>query len=268
MTRFLALFTLVILVGCLADQKGKQNTSPTVNVTVPESKAAPDLNGFRQETDAKIKASAESNQNQLTGALNVAFSRLSDEITGVKATFSTWVNTVTELRVSAENNMKAVARLDTTVTGVAAVAADTQIRVQAIGDVNTRIDKLETKLEANTAAAAAAQVGYQNKFDQKIEDIKATAGRDVLQNFFPKEAADTVIRSAEIMAGIISILCILASTVISLAYKYARQREVLRTQEEREERKQTHEVLLQVIAMLPEGSSADVHKLLATVKKP
>jgi hypothetical protein len=118
----------------------------------------------------------------------------------------------------------------------------------ALTDIRVSLGKIDTRLDANLNA----QVGIGNKLD----NINSSAGRDV--NMLPASAVKVITTTAYVFAGIITTLCALASTVISLAYRNSRTREAERARTERDERQRTYNLLIKALAYTPETKAKDI----------
>ena len=120
-------------------------------------------------------------------------------------------------------------------------------------------------IKAQLAAQAGAQAGWNNKLENLQETITASAGRDV--NMLPKTAVDLLEYNLWAMVAIITTLCGLASTAITLSFRASRKREAERTAIEREERKDTANLLYKVLSMIPEQHRASVSKDIDALKR-
>jgi hypothetical protein len=109
--------------------------------------------------------------------------------------------------------------------------------------LNTKIDRLETQLKAELSATANAHLELGKKIETKLEQWQASAGRDV--NMLPQAAVDVMITTAQLFAGIITTLCGVAATTISVMARNSRKRAEQRALIEREEKKQLFDLLRQ-----------------------
>jgi hypothetical protein len=268
-----SLCALLWLSGCIASQRAGnnapevKNNAPVINLPPPQSV---DTKGVTEEIKREILASSNTTQNQLTGLLNASVSKLADKLNGVEANIKELVKIEANMNNTANAEIRA--KVDTALTATAVMNAEMKnivevsskmeaaftTQVKALSDIHVKLGSIDT----NMANAANAQVGANNRFDQKMqtlhETITASAGRDV--NMLPRSAVDLLQYNLWAFVTIFSILAGVATIVVGRAYKNAREREVLRTQAERDERKRVTNLLYKVLAMLPEKDAADVSR--------
>ena len=173
-----------------------------------------------------VETSANSTQNSLSGLVNASISKLAERVVGLEAKIEKVVGLETKID-SLQNNLTA------------------SFKASANAELNNRIDRLETQLTANLNASAQANLEINRKMETRLENLNATAGRDV--NMLPQAAVDVMISTAQTFAGIIATLCGLASSVVVVMARNSRKRADARALTEREERKQMYELLQQVI---------------------
>jgi len=139
-------------------------------------------------------ASNNSNQNVVNGMIATSISKLAEQVVGLKAN----LNNLIELNTR----------------------------------INTRVDKLvelNAKITASVDADTTAMLGLRNELDIRFEHITATAGRDV--NMLPQAAVDLMMTQVYVIAGIISTVCALASTIVGLCLRNSRKRADIRARE-------------------------------------
>lgn len=215
--------------GCsIRDNSTRPVDQPViVEKPIPDSATVAKVEQIKQT----VETSANNTQNTLSGLVNASISKLAERVTGIDAK----VDRVTGF----ETEIKEIAALKLQLRDLSA-----QIDLRA--EFNSRIDKLETKIQLgiNANAQATAEIG--KKVETKLENIQATAGRDV--NMLPQAAVDVIVSNSQIFAGVIAGLCSLAATVVSVLARNSRKRADARAQLEREERKQMYDLLQQFIS--------------------
>jgi hypothetical protein len=254
---FIALCLLLLLSGCIKGQEidsRQENTviqkPPVVNVNVPKAEVV-DLDAVKREISTEIQTSSNNTSNQLSGLVNASVSKLAEKVTGLEAS------------ISANMTNTAVANLKSEVQASAAIVTSLRADIRNSIDVNTKLDATLTainqmslsvgKIETQMTAAAAAQVGLENSFEQKLETINTTVktGRDSNINYLPQAAVDIMLAQIEaanengrsqnrlwmyIMGGIFTAV----TTIAGYAYRNARLRE-----------QGTAKLLMQALAQLP-----------------
>lgn len=245
MRKALIFLMLAFLAGCIGDQHSGDN-APVIRqdppvINVPPSQTV-DSKGITEDIKREITASSNATANQLTGLVNASVSKLAEKVTGIEANLSDLVRVSAKLEAKMEVTAEMKVRLDAAMTATADLKAEMQNIVTATASMDNRL-KILTDIKNEMANAASAQVGLNNKFEQKLEHLEetitATAGRDV--NMLPKTAVDLIQYNLWAMVAIITTLCSVASTAIALAYRSARKRE-----------QATANLLLKAMSMIPE----------------
>jgi vacuolar-type H+-ATPase subunit I/STV1 len=258
----LSILLVVLLAGCVADQKGQitQPIAPPVINIPPVQKL--DTAELRQGIKDDIVASSNATANQMTGAVNASVSKLAEKITGLEANISSVINASAnlnatasaELRAKLEASLNAVVELRTELKMVnefnSKIEAKMSVDANLVRELQSRIDSLNATLSAKMDVQANAQAGLYNKLDTRLENINNTAGRDV--NYFPQAAVEIIIA----ILGVVTI-------AIGWIGRNARLREKLRTDDERNERKILSDLLMETLAMLPESKAKDIRDLRA-----
>lgn len=257
----------LILSGCIADQRtdqkgGEANTSgPTINI--PPAQTV-DTEKLEKNIGDKIIASSNTTQNQLAGLLTTSVSKVGERVTGLEANLSELIKLNATMNNTAQVEVKA--KLDATISLTTQLKAEMnnmvnisnkiEAHLTALTDIKVELGKINTQ--------AQGQVGWNNKLENKIEDIKqtftSTAGRDV--NNLPKQAVDIIIGSWEFFAILISILCGAATTIISYSYKLARERSDSAAKLERQSHQNTYKLLLSAISHCPLNKQEEIKKAL------
>jgi len=265
----------LILTGCeLTGQKnqGRQENPvdqrPVVNVEAPKlltseqvkDQLATQLDSTKKDIRQEILTSTNSTQNQMQGLLNASVSKIADQVKGVEA------NIKDLLTINNTANIEVKNKLENTITAVNTMKAELTTTLQMVNQVNAQLSvvndmKLQLeKLNAQAAASASAQVGWNNKYEQKLQNITETisnsAGRDV--NYLPKEAVQIMLDRERTFTYFIGGILALATTIISMSYKFARQREAGRRQVEVTERRETYGLVMKLLAMVSNKKSSDV----------
>jgi predicted nuclease with TOPRIM domain len=250
---------LVFLTGCIGDQHSGDN-SPVIRqdppvINVPPSQTV-DSKGITDDIKREITTSSNATANQLTGLVNASVSKLAEKVNGIEANLSDLVKVSAKLEAKLEVTNELKARLDAAVTATADLKAEMQNIVTTTASMDNRL-KILTDIKNEMANAASAQVGLNNKFEQKLEHLEetitATAGRDV--NMLPKTAVDLIQYNLWAMITIITTLCGVASTTIAMAYRSARKRE-----------QATSNLLLKVLSMVPEQHRETVSREIDAAK--
>jgi hypothetical protein len=264
----------MILTGCITGQRndGRQESPvdqrPVVNVESPKlltseqvkDQLATQLDATKKDIRQEILTSTNSTQNQMQGLLNASVSKIADQVKGVEA------NLKDLLTINNTANIEVKNKLENTITAVNQMKAELNTTIQAVNQMSVQLQvvnemKLQLeKLNAQAAASASAQIGWNNKYEQKLENITETisnsAGRDV--NYLPKEAVQIMLDRERTFTYFIGGILALATTIISFAYKFARQREAGRRQEEVVERKETYGLVMKLLAMVSNKRSPDI----------
>lgn len=240
----LFLLLSLLLPGCIADQANRQNnTAPQVGpiINIPTSKVLAEADLIKEREDIKstlrqeILASSNNTQNQLSGLVNASVSKLAEQVKGVEAN---WHNQATLTAKIAE-------QLSNTMTASAELKAELKVQMQANLDARLQIEKMQTQL--------GVQAGVLNRMETTTNDLRA--GRDV--NYVPKELVEITAERERTFTYIIGGIMTLISIAIGWIGRNAREREKLRSEEERRERQQTQELLLHVLSLLPEAKAAE-----------
>ena len=217
-------------------------------------------NTSNQTATSSLSADAAGSTVGFASAQSAEFtqSAVVDRIRSDSSTQSSAFTQVTDVMYirGVDSNQTATSTLDASVTRIQQGAASfdtvaSQLTAAAkIGDffvacdivasqtavVNITASATSTQSSAFTQNANAnAQVGFNNNFEQKLEKMNANAGRDV--NMFPKQAVYTILIAIISFVLIFLLLGIVSVIVITNSYRSSRQREMDRTNMEREEKK-------------------------------
>jgi len=242
-----ALALFLALSGCRLQQE---------NPVVQEDKISPkveEVKGKIDHLEQVVNTSSNSTQNQLGGLVNTSISKLAEKVTGVEAKvdrvvgFETSVGKITGL----EAKLDKVVGFETRIDKIAGV----EMKADKITGVESKIDRLTgldakiDKLEASLRVELKNSLEIAGRTENDIKALKATAGRDVNTDYFPKEAVAVMQNQNRMFIAIIGSLCALASTVISVFARNSRLRAEQRAKEEREERQQQFELLKRVLKL-------------------
>lgn len=271
--RMILVLALLTLTGCITGQKNRQEGG-TVTAIPPKitdwllqqsdrEKFNTELEGQKEELQKQITASSNATQAQLSGLLNASVSKLGEKVTGVEARVSELVKLNATMNNTASAELKtSLDKVNAEITGIKAqmtnivslqnnmkaeLSAITEIRAQlsAVADIKLQLGKVTADVEA--------QAGVNNSIDKKIEDIKQTfvssAGRDV--NMLPKQAVDIITDSWRNFGIIIGLLLGAATTIISLSFKYARQRAEKRFEIEKQTKENAYKLLHDALIEIP-----------------
>lgn len=250
---------LLVLSGCALQENksGNDNSpviqpAPVVNLNVPPV-ATEDIKAevrrSRDEVKAEIQTSSNNTQSNMSGLVNASVSKLGEKVTGVEAKV--------EASATATANLSAKvtgieSKIDSTIVATANLNTKVDSNVQAVAKIDARIEATLTMLnEMNVNIGklnAIGQVGIGNKLEQIEEHVANAAGRDV--NYLPKQAV-------ELMIGIISALCGLATTVVMVLGRNARLREHQEAERERENVKYWQSVAMKAIGELDPSKSRE-----------
>lgn len=272
--RAIPLLALIFLASCgIAEQRGQQESGPQpITIHVPEAPKGPDVDAVRKEFKGDVEnarkemknditANAANANSQMTGLVNTSAAQLTNKFTGLEAELRDLVHVSTtanatanvEFNTKLQSAIKVLDDLKIDVKNTVNLVTQLQIKVTGIENLEIKVRDLEQK------AVAAAQVGLKN--EQKIEDIKSEAGRDLTQNYFPKEAADTIERNLIIFLVIIMLLIFAAGYAMYLTFVSGRDREHLQFKEADNERKELHALLMKTLTMLPEHQGSTLRKM-------
>jgi hypothetical protein len=257
----------VLLVSCIGDQKGKQDqvAQPPI-INVPPSQTV-DTDKLRAGIKDDITASSNNMANQLTGAVNAPIAKLAEKLTGLEATIQMEIKNTLSVNTQASADLRA--KLEAMMT----VLTEIKVSFKMITEFNIGIDskisadaslirELQAKIDslnAQIAGMANGQVGLSNKLDSTIANL--TAGRDV--NYLPKEAVQIMLDREKTFMYIIGSIMGVITVAIGWIGRNARERERLRTQEEREERQAATSLLMEALALLPDTKAKDVQRIKA-----
>ena len=253
------LAVLLALPGCLDLQSRPGNEDspviaepPKVTINVPPQQTV-DSEGIKSEVrkaasevKTEVQASSNNTQSNMSGLVNASVSKLGEKVTGVEAK--------AEANLTATNNMKneMSAEFNANAVATANVNSKAEANLTATAKLDTRVEAMATiiaELRVEIGKVnATAQVGY-NKMEQIEEHVSNQAGRDV--NYLPKQAV-------QLMLGIITSLCGLATTIVVILGRNARVRERLDAERERRNSKHWQEVALKAIGELGPDKSKGV----------
>lgn len=268
---------MLILTGCeLTGQRndGRQNNPvdqrPVINIPSPriltseevKEQLATQLDKTKTDIRQDILTSTNSTQNQMQGLLNASVSKIADQVKGVEANIKDLLTINNTATIEVKN------KLENTITVVNQMKAELAVTIQMVNQVNTQLSVVNEmkvqleKLNAQVAGSASAQVGWNNKYEQKLQNISetitSTAGRDV--NYLPKEAVQIMLDRERTFTYFIGGILALAATVISLSYRFAREREAGRRQVEVTERRETYGLVMRLLAMVSNRKSSEIFK--------
>jgi hypothetical protein len=246
------------ITGCIdvASPKPRQeggeidSKGPTINLPAPQTV---DTEKLEKNIKDQITASSNNTQNQLSGLVTASVSKLGEKVTGVEARVTDLIKVEATMNNTAQADLRA--KVDSVITTQAEFRAEMNNMVEvsnkmsadlkAFADIKFQLGKITSDIEG--------QAGVNNKIEKKIEDVKQTflsrAGRDV--NMLPKQAVDIITNSWMFFAGLVSTLLAAATTIISLSYKYARQRAERRFELEKDSKEKLYELLHATLVELP-----------------
>jgi hypothetical protein len=253
---------LVLLSGCIADNKTKQENNAENTVVAPIAIVEKSIDASGKLLAAQVRTEQANNNAQLSGMvtgmihqMKLDFDSLiklqatmtNTAIANVKTEFDSVVKASVEMRAEVLRQATIITRFDTqfNATANANIEIDTKLadQMKLLSDLQIKIGRIESQ----NAAAAAALVGYQNQFEQIQQTLTATAGRDVTTNYLPKEAVRIIENIVYMMIIIVTILCGVASTAISRAYKASRERAELRHEESMVENKRLVDIIVSIL---------------------
>lgn len=264
---------IIFFSGCIADQQGKILQSiPPISVNVPLPPQI-DTTGIQKEIGglrSEIQTSSNNTANQFSGLLNANVSKLAEKLNGVEANLSELVkinatvnnNANIELKNKLELMATVLTNIKFSMENILSMSATVNSQIGLLNDLTLKLEKLELSINAN----ANAQVGFNNNFEQKLEKMNANAGRDV--NMFPKQAVYTILIAIISFVLIFLLLGIVSVIVITNSYRSSRQREMDRTNMEREEKKHFESLLLKAMSMLPDAKSAAMAREIKNTATP
>jgi hypothetical protein len=224
----IAIFCLFLTTfsGCqLAGSQSRSNQNNTVNQSlpgvVPGTRNEPVPPDVVTPLKSEILQSANNTQNQLSGLLNASVSKLSEKLTGVEANLSELV------KVTANTNISSNLELKNQISAAVTAVADLKVEIKATATFTNEMTAHIARLEAIMTNNVNGQAGVYNKLDSMQQEFKSAAGRDIQNNYLPKEAVKIIESSNWMLLGIISTFCGLGLSVLTIAYRNARHRENL-----------------------------------------
>jgi len=216
---------LLILPGCFLDREEK----PVVQNNTP-------MDALKTE----VVSSNNSTQNKMEGLITASVSKLGEKVTGIESSISVVHPKIVGLETKIDSLLKIQTDITTSLRDVN-TKIQTTANVEAFKDLKASLTAnldAQVKIQADLKAQMSNVLEINRKMETRIETLNATAGRDVLTNYFPKEAAEVMITQAKIFAGIVSTLAGLVATLASIWARNSRRRADLRFQEERAERQE------------------------------
>jgi inner membrane protein involved in colicin E2 resistance len=255
----------IILCGCIADQRSNNTggdttqSGPTINVPPPQMV---DTTGLEKRIGDQITASSNTTQNQMSGLVTASVSKLGEKVTGLETNLSELIKLTANFNTTVQSEIK------TKVEAISIINTELKAEMHNIFTISNKVEARlnvlnEIKLElGNLNTQAQGQVGWNNKLENRIEDVKQTftsaAGRDV--NMLPKQAVDIIIGSWEFFTIMLSIILSAATTVIAFSYRYARMRAEKRFELEKQERHNLHKLLMVALAHCPADKAEEIKK--------
>lgn len=260
------LLVLIFLTGCIGDQKGRQEASPTVTTPLATRAEPVPEAGVPKAIKDEIITSANSTQNQMSGLLNLAVSKIAEKMTGIEANFKELLHASFDMANTAVANLKAEVNAQATLNATLKAQLDAQVQInnKMEASFKAELKDLKVQLDNQVNANASAQMGLSNKFEQKLEAATNTAGRDV--NYLPKEVVQIIRDDNHVFAYVISTVCGIISLIITLVMRAAAKRATEHAEEDREERQDNMTLLLKVLAMLPEQQTHAAHDCIDQMK--
>jgi hypothetical protein len=265
--RITLIISTLLLTGCIADQRtdnqgGNARTDgPIINLPAPQTV---DTEKLEKNMTDKIIASSNTTQNQLSGLLTTSISKVAEKVTGLETNLSELIKLNTTINNTAQAEIKT--KLDSAIT----LNTELKAEMKNIIEVNNKMEaelKILTEIRVEIGkfnTQAQGQVGWNNKLENKIEDLKqtftSTAGRDV--NMLPQQAVDVIINSWKLFAAIIATIMTAATTILSMSYHYARIRAEEAFKLEHQERQNTHKLLLIALAHCPADKADEIKRNL------
>lgn len=255
--RYLVIF-LALLAGCVADNKSKQESKAEDKIeVVPRAVLDKTVEAQQEKLVAQVRADQANNHAQLSGHITGMIHQIRADFSELVKVHATATATATatamlDIRTQFDSVVKATAELTantniavrTNATASAEISAKLADQMKLLSDLEVKIGKLEMQ----AAAAASAQVGYKNQFEQKLDKLEQTltaqAGRDVVTNYFPKETVYILRDVTAAFVAILVALCGVATTVISRAYKASRERAEQRHVEELAENRRLGDIIV------------------------
>jgi outer membrane murein-binding lipoprotein Lpp len=273
--RPLVLLAVLLLSGCIGDQKGSQDqvAQPPI-INVPPSQTV-DTDKLRAGIKDDITASSNNMANQLTGLVNVPIAKLAEKLTGLEATIQTEIkNTLSvntqasaDLRAKLEAMMTVLTEIKVSFKMITEFNTSLDIKMSAdaslIRDLQAKVDTLNAQLSAQIAGMANGQVGLLNKIESKLEQVTNTAGHDI--NYLPKEAVQIMLDREKTFMYIFGAIMSAITIAIGWIGRNARERERLRADAEKQERKMVSDLLMEALAMMPESKAKDIRDLRAKI---
>jgi len=186
---YLMLIYIIVLSGCVGDQRNVQNvpqtSAPPVVNMAPSQPAVSrdDLERLRSET----VASSNANQQSQTGALNLAMGKMAEEMNGVRGDLS---GVKADLKIS----NSATAELHATMSNKADVTALAQLRAELKAEI-------QAELNAQMNAQGAAVAALKSTVDNQAQTISAGRDSNTSTIQFSKEFQQTLEASYKAMVS-------------------------------------------------------------------
>ncbi len=251
-------FSLITLTGCVGSSKmgNESSNAPSVTIQNPPpqvvdtSKIDAKLEKVQSEIRNEIQTSTNSNQTHMNGLLDVSVNKLGERVTGVEANIKEAIGIKNELK--AEINLKN--ELKSEINAVATNTANVSTRLDAVvhntAELNVKVAD-SIKLTNEMAVKMNGQAGIGNSIKNIEEKINTTltAGRDV--NTLSHEAVVLVL-------GIFVGFFVIVIIAITWLGKNARDREAMRTQEERLNVERWQAVAMQAMSRLDPAMARDI----------
>src|ERR1017187_4143563 len=145
MKKIIAILSIVLLMislgGCIADNKGKQNSegvsnAPSISIpfkgnTLPLADIV-DTKELQNNIKTEIQTSSNSTQSQLSGLFNSSISKLGEKVTGVEANVDSLAKITNNMSLTNTQSATAVAEIKTNLTNT----------IQAIGELKAEMTNI------------------------------------------------------------------------------------------------------------------------------
>jgi hypothetical protein len=278
MKKILTTLILLSLTGCIrvpiGSPKADQKTTDTIKLEGPviykQDPAEKELEKAHREKvtrDVKdqIISSTNSTKNQLSGLLTTSISKLGEKVTGVEANLSELLKIENELSIQAKAELKATIKavadlkleLQNTMTLNSNIKANVDSLVKMINTLTLKIGQIDTTLQAQ----AQGQVGWNNKIESKMEKWQETVSGNTVSgdmNMFPKQAVEVLESTWKTFSIILGGIIGLAGFVLSLHFKFQKDKANKQFEATEKQRERTYELLHRALMHVP---PEEAHKI-------
>lgn len=270
------LLFLVLLTGCADVSSRMDDYESALSKVKPPVVQVQPIDREELRTDLlrgvsdKIDSSTTQSENRMQGVVNTQVDKMENKLVGVESRMNTELTGVkgdiTGVKAELQTQITASAvmqtRLDAAVTVNAKLEADLKVALSVVNEL--KIQNAEFKAQAQVSANA--QIGFNNSYQQQIQDLKASAGRDM--NMLPANAVWIILGVCGGMLIVMLVGNVLGNASERVRFKQqtdlAIQASKQNAESEREERQASNNLLLEVLTLVP---AAEASKIAGKVER-